>query len=340
MVNEDTRGQNLDEEARQRALIYAASTMHFVRHETVYWSHTDFTESWIQQQAVTYHSHAGKHPIVIDRLAQRHFETVVAQQPPSPLLGEIIVLGEEASLSDWDPDRTGRVTIIRCDPVDGTSALAHFGEGFASVVTIESRRDSGQPWKHFGGAIVRSDGRTVSWSRRSVFQHHVVLDIRSRLLPTERPPILDLDTLPQLASRDIDEVHRKNLAMSGAAVAAQSSTRRQLLLARYGKLIVAADYFDLRAGSPSAWPLCTGLLGWTIEVNRTTIHDSIHLYPFTALGGRVVDHEYRQLNVLRIIEENAGPEALEKIFPPYIAYSDDDSLELIRSSMADQPPAL
>lgn len=334
-MNEYTRGPGLDEQARQQALLYAASTMHFVRCETVYWSHTDSTESWFQQQSVTYHGHPGKPPIVIDRLAQRHFEAVVRQQPPNPLLGTIIVLGEEASLSDWDPNLAGRVTIIRCDPVDGTSALAHFGDGFTSVVTVESRRDSGQPWKHLAGAIVRSDSLAVSWSRRSVFTHYVVLDPRRRLTPDESPPVLDQEPLPQLASRDIDEVHRKNLAMSGATVAAQSAKRRELLLSRYAPLVAKADYFDLRAGSPSVWPLCCGLLGWVLELHPTTIHDSIHLYPFTALGGTVVDHNYQPLNVLRLTEENAGPEALEKIFPPYIAYADDDSLQLIKDSTVD-----
>ena len=330
-MTEDSENLSLDEIARELALSYASSTMHYVRRKTVDWSYTDSTESWFQRQAVTYHGHLGKPPIAIDQMAQRRFETAVRDNPAPGLLGRVIVLGEEAALADWDPNRSGRATIFRCDPIDGSSSLSHSGDGFSTVVTVESRRDPGQPWKHYGGAIVRSDGLTVSWSRRAVFRHDVVLDTRSDLSAGESPPMRDLGTVPPLGSRDIDELHRRSLAMSGATVAAQSSRRRELLLARYAQLIVQADYFDFKAGSLSVWPMCTGLLGWIIELNPTTIHDSIHLFPFVSLGGRVVDFDYRPLNVLRLVEENAGPESLEKIFPAYIAYIDEESLDLIKS---------
>jgi hypothetical protein len=329
--DESSHRYYLDEEARQTALNLAAGTMHFVRRQTLQWSHTDFADSVFQQQSVTYHGHLGKSPIVIDMMAQRYFEQMVARNPPNPeLLGKIVLLGEEASLTDWDPNYPGRVTIFRCDPIDGTSSLAHLGDGFTTVVTVESRGDAGRPWKHYGGAIVRSDGSTVSWSRRSVLAHHVAIDLSTDLELGESPATLDLDALPQLATRDVDEVFRKNHAKSGAAVAAQSQKRRDSLLGRFQRLILEAEFFDFRAGTAACWPLCTGLLGWVVEINPTTIHDSVHLYPFSALGGRVVDLDFAPLDVLRLIEGNAGPESLEKVFPPYIAYVDADSLEFIR----------
>jgi hypothetical protein len=150
--------------------------------------------------------------------------------------------------------------------------------------------------------------------------------------PSCSPIISEYSGIPRLQSIDIDEDHRKIIAHSGAAVAAQSSKRRQQMFARYSALIAHAEFFDFKAGNPSIWQLCKGLLGWVIEPNRTTIHDSIYLYPFESLGGRVVDHDYRPIDVLRLVEEHAGPEALEKTVPPYIAYIYDDSLDFIKGN--------
>lgn len=334
MSMSDSIQLNLDGEARVGALRFAANVMHFIRTRTLTWNYIDHTESWLQLQPVTYHGHTGKPPRVIDLLAQRRFEDVVAHQRPSPLLGRVIVLGEEASLPDWDPNEPGRVSIFRCDPVDGTSALAHSGDGYSTVVTVESRRDSGHAWKHFGGAIVRSDGLAISWSRRSVLAHHIVLDAREEARAEYDPPRLDLGALPQLTSRDMDETHRAKVIRSGAVVAAQSSARRKALLKKYPSLIQEAEFMDFKAGTPIAWPLCTGLLGWVIELNATTIHDAVHLLPFTALGGKVVDAQLHPINVLGQIEHHAGPEALEKVFPPYIAYVSDESLDFVTQHAA------
>ena len=323
-----------DEIARRHALRYAACTMQFIRAETADWDHADFANAWFQQQQVTYHGHMGKPPLVIDSLAQRYLEKIVKEEPQTPELGEILFLGEEVSQADWDPHRPGRVTIIRCDPVDGTSPLAHTGQGFASVVTVESRRDSGQSWKHLGGAIVRSDGRALSWSRRTVEEHHVRFDVRIRVSEKEPPSVTDLGSIPPLLSRDIDEMHRKLIALSGAAVAAQSTKRREDLLQQYASLIGQSWYFDFQGGNPSAWQLCKGLLGWTIELNWTTIHDSIYLWPFSLLGGRIVDHGGKVINILGLIEEHAGPDSLEKAVPPYISFIYDDSLEFINTHRA------
>jgi hypothetical protein len=320
--------------ARETALLYAARTMRFVRSETADWDHADFAGAWFQKQEFPYHGHMGKPPLVIDARAQQYLENIVRQEPQPPELGEVLLLGEEVAHADWDPHRPGRVSIIRCDPVDGTSPLAHTGQGFASVVTVESRRDSGQPWKHLGGAIVRSDGRALSWSRSSVQEHHVTLDVRVHPSAAEPPPITDIGTMPSLVSRDIDRRHRKLIAESGAAVAAQSKRRRQELLLQYASLINEAEYFDFQGGNPTAWALCKGLLGWTIELNSTTIHDSIYLWPFSSLGGRVVDHDGKVINILNLIEDHAGPDALEKAVPPYISFIYEESLEFITSHKA------
>ena len=159
-----------DELARTTALTYAASIMHFVRGKTVQFDRVEGAGEWRQQQLVTYHGHPGKPPLNIDSAAQHRFLEVVQQQPPSENggegLGDLLILGEEATVAGWDPDQPGRTTILRADPIDGTSSLAHCGDGFASVITVESRRQPGSEWKHLGGAIVRSDGLTISWSRR------------------------------------------------------------------------------------------------------------------------------------------------------------------------------
>jgi hypothetical protein len=326
-----------DEVARLKALRYAAGTMHHIRYNTLDWDHTDFTEVWFQQQAITYPSHLGKPPILIDLSAQRYLESIVAAEPPDPILGEIVVLGEEVAQPDWNPSRPGRVTIVRCDPVDGTSALAHSDDGYASVVTIESRRDSGQPWKHLAGAIVRNDGNVISWSRRAVMAHHVLLDIRVAPTPEAELVITNVGDgpLPRIDSRDIDEVHRKKLTMSGGAVAAQSANRRLNLIHRFSDVLGSAEYFDFKAGNPSAWQLCKGLMGWVIEPNWTTIHDSIYLWPFSYLGGHVVDHNHEPLDVLGLIEEHAGPDALAKAVPPYIGYVYEDSLAYLSGRLRD-----
>ena len=331
MEDKVRESSNRDEVARQHALRYAASTMHFIRYETIDWDHTDFGVSW-SQRALTYHGHPGKPALAIDISAQAHLERTVGLDRQVPELGQLVLLGEEVSQPKWDPSHPDRVSLIRCDPVDGTSALAHSAEGFASVVTVESRRDSGQPWKHLAGAIVRSDGLAVSWSRRTVLAHHVLLDMTITPSPSFSPPVTEYSEIPRLRSIDITEEHRMLVAHSGAAVAAQSNKRRQQMSARYSPLIANAEFFDFKAGNPSVWQLCKGLLGWVIEPNRTTIHDSIFLYPFDSLGGHVVDHDYRQIDVLRLVEEHAGPEALEKTVPPYIAYVYDDSLDFIKSN--------
>ncbi len=328
-ASDDTFQMNLDEQARAAALKYAATVMHYVRRETAAWNFTDATESWMKQ-TVTYHGHLGKPPKRIDQLAQVRLEEAFKLDPPSPLLGTAMLLGEEAQIPAWDPSQTGRSTIFRADPIDGTAALVHSGDGFSTVITVESRRDAGQPWKHFGGAIVRSDGLALSWSRRATYGHSVQLDTSQEFGLDEGVDLADLGSLPPLPSRDIDEVMRRNIARSGAAVAAQSSLRRESLLANYGRLIAAAEYFDFRAGSPAAWPLCMGMLGWVIEPNATTIHDSIHLYPYSILlGGHVVDLQRRPINVAKTIEDHAGPESLEKVFPPYVAYFDAESLDFV-----------
>ena len=100
---------------------------------------------------------------------------------------------------------------------------------------------------------------------------------------------------------------------------------------QYAPLIGAAWYFDFQGGNPSAWQLCKGLMGWTIELNWTTIHDSIYLWPFNLLGGHVVNPGGKAINVLSLIEEHAGPDTIEKAVPPYIAFIYDDSLEFISS---------
>jgi hypothetical protein len=327
------RTSSRDEAARQCALRYAASTMHFIRCQTIDWDHADFADSWFQE-AITYHGHPGKPALAIDVSAQAYLERVVSLDEEIQSLGELVVLGEEVAQPEWNPSHPGRLSIVRCDPVDGTSALAHSAEGFASVVTVESRRDSGQPWKHLGGAIVRSDGLSISWSRRTVLAHHVLLDLAIEPEPKFSPVIIEYSEIPPLRSIDLDEVYRKILANSGAAVAAQSSKRRQQMLAHYSAIIANAEFFDFKAGNPSVWQLCKGLLGWVIEPNWTTIHDSIYLWPFELVGGRVVDHDYRPMNILRLVEEHAGPESLEKAVPPYIAYVYDDSLEFIRDNTA------
>lgn len=317
--------------ARETALRYAVRTMRFIRTATSDWDHSGLADAWYQKQDLPYHGHIGKPPLRIDAEAQQYLESVVRQEQPPEELGEVLLLGEEVAHANWDPHSPGPVSIIRCDPVDGTSPLAHTGQGFASVVTVESRRDSGHPWSHLGGAIVRSDGRAISWSRTSVQEHHVPFEVRGHSPDAELPAITDLGTMPSLASRAIKPEHRQIIAHSGAAVAAQSKKRRQELLRRYGSLINEAEYFDFQGGNPTAWPLCEGLLGWTIELNPTTIHDSIYLWPFKHLGGTVVDEYGNAMDILSLIEEHAGPEALEKAVPPYISYIYEESLEFIMS---------
>jgi hypothetical protein len=328
-----SREAKRDELARRCALRYASSTMHFIRFETIDWDHTDFPNVWFQE-ALTYHGHPGKPALAIDVAAQAHLERVVKADHQPPVLGRFLVLGEEVSQPEWNPGHPGIVSIVRCDPVDGTSALAHSAEGFASVVTIESRQDSGREWRHLAGAIVRSDGLAISWSRSAVLSHYVVLDLTIEPKANYTPLISNYFQVPQLRSADLGEVYRKILSDSGAAVAAQSSKRRQQMLSRYSAIITNAEYFDFKAGNPSVWQLCKGLLGWVIEPNWTTIHDSIYLWPFVSVGGKVVDHNYEPVEILKLIEEHAGPESLEKAVPPYIAYADDDSLEFIRNNIS------
>jgi hypothetical protein len=274
-------------------------------------------------------------------MAQQRLEATVRSRPlpPGPeAFGTVLLMGEEATMSaGWDPHTPGRVTIIRSDPIDGTSSLAHCGDGYASVVTIESRRDAGQPWKHLGGAIVKSNGSTISWSRKQVLAHHVVIDMKP-LPPSEPPQILNFGAIPPFATRDIDESTRQDVALSGASVAAHRAVRREKLQLNFPQLQMAARHFDYRAGTTAAWQLCKGLTGFIVELNTTTIHDSAHLLPFFFLGGQIVTHEYESINILKLIEEHAGPDAFEKIVPPYIAFSDQQSLGLVRSSAEPRMP--
>ena len=45
----------------------------------------------------------------------------------------------------------------------------------------------------------------------------------------------------------------------------------------------------------------------------------------------MVDHGGKAINVLGLIEEHAGPDALEKAVQPYISFIYDDSLDFINS---------
>ena len=311
--------------------------MHFVRGKTVQFDRVEGAGEWRQQQLVTYHGHPGKPPLNIDSAAQHRFLEVVQQQPPSENggegLGDLLILGEEATVAGWDPDQPGRTTILRADPIDGTSSLAHCGDGFASVITVESRRQPGSEWKHLGGAIVRSDGLTISWSRRQVRAHHVILDLAS-LTPADRPNILDLGPVPPFAAVELDESVRHAVATSGASVAAHSAKRREALRERFPDLQVLADHLDYRAGTTAAWQLCNGMLGFIVELNATTIHDSAHLFPFYILGGQIVTHDYEPIRVIELIQDHADPKNMEKVVPPYIAFSDRKSLDLVRAAAA------
>lgn len=326
-----------DETAREWALRYAASTMHFVRRQTVEIDYIESATVWFKKQAITYHGHLGKPPLEVDAAAQARFEALVRDQPPpdgDEDLGSILIMGEEATpAAGWNPHTPGRVSIFRADPIDGTSSLAHCGDGFASVVTVDSVAQAGQPWRHLAGAIVRSDGLTISWSRSAVLAHHVVLDMRP-LSSLERPRVLDYGVVPPFATRDVDEVIRADISASGATVAAHSAKRRDALRTKFPDLQVVSNHLDYRAGTTAAWQLCKGMLGFIVELNMTTIHDSAHLYPFYFLGGQVVTHDFEPVHVLELMQEHAGPDALEKVVPPYIAYSDVRSLDLVKKAMS------
>jgi hypothetical protein len=327
-------GTGRDELARSVALVYAAATMHFVRRQTVQFDRIDASSEW-RQHIVTYHGHLGSTPRNIDAAAQEHFMEVVSRQPPPSDgivgLGNVVILGEEASVQAWDPERPGRSTIIRTDPIDGTSTLAHCGDGFSSVVTLESRRQPGADWKHLGGAIVRSDGLTVSWSRQQVRAHHVVLSM-TPLDPARRPEIVDLGPIPPFAAVEVEKCVQRDVASSGASVAAHSAERRKELRDKFPNLHIMANHLDYRAGTTSAWQLCNGMLGFVIELYDTTLHDSAHLLPLYLLGGEVVTHDYSPIRVLDLMQQNADPRSMERVVPPYIAFSDKASLELVRNA--------
>ncbi|MEV4805743.1 hypothetical protein AB0K18_37585 [Nonomuraea sp. NPDC049421] len=299
----------------------------------------DYVESasvWLGKQSVTYHGHLGKPPLEIDAAAQARFESLAQDQPPpggDEGLGSILIMGEEATPAvGWNPHVPGRVSIFRADPIDGTSSLAHCGDGFASVVTVDSTAQGNRPWRHLAGAIVRSDGLTISWSRSAVWAHHVVLDMKP-LTARDVPKILHYGIVPPFVTRDVDEMIRADVSASGATVAAQSAKRREALQEKFPRLQLVSNHLDYRAGTTAAWQLCKGMLGFIVELNTTTIHDSAHLYPFYFLGGQIVTHDLEPVRILEVMQDNAGPESLERVIPPYIAYSNPRSLDLIRRSM-------
>jgi hypothetical protein len=323
----------IDDIARPLALTYAAATMHFVKHQSIlaaFGSHDDFSESPLRRQPSAWQGHLGAPPLVLDTEAQRYFEDVVAQREWDPLLGTRLIIGEEVAAPDAGEVGDGRVTLVRCDPVDGTQILSHSGDGFSTVVTMESRKNAHSPWRHYCGAIVRSDGCAISWTRSAVYTHFIVLDPRHRPTPDHVPDVLDLGMLPPFANRVLSEQRRLDVAGAGACVAAASPLRRAAVVREFGQLVTGAPYFDLRAGTPAGWALCTGLLGWLLEPSQTTIHDSIHLFPFTLLGGRVFTTRFERVDVRQLFEDHAGPGAPEKIIPPYVACVFDESVDLIR----------
>jgi hypothetical protein len=325
----------IDDIARPSALTYAAATMHFVKHQSIlaaFGSHDDFSESPLRRQTSAWEGHLGAPPLVLDAEAQRHFDEVVAHREWDPLLGTRVVVGEEVPAVVLDGMGEGRLTLVRCDPVDGTQVLSHSGDGFSTVVTMESRKNPHSPWRHYCGAIVRSDGCAISWTRSAVYMHFVVLDPRHRPTVDHVPDILDLGMLPPFANRVLSEQRRLDVAGAGACVAAASPARREAVLERFGHLVTGAPYFDLRAGTPAGWALCTGLLGWLLEPSRTTIHDSIHLFPFTLLGGRVFTTDFERIDARQLFEDHAGPGETEKIIPPYVACVFDESMQLIRGT--------
>lgn len=325
-----------DEIAREWALTYAASTMHFIRRHTVEIDYIESTTGWLKRQDIAHRGHLGKPPLEVDRAAQVRFETLVQDQPPpsgDENLGSVLLMGEEATpAAGWNSQKPGRVSIFRADPIDGTSSLAHCGDGFATVITVDTRAQPGQPWRHLAGAIVRSDGLTISWSRSVVMSHHVVLDMRP-LSTHDRPHILTYGAVPPFATRDVDEWIREDVAASGATVAAHSAKRREALREKFPDLQVVSYHLDYRAGTTAAWQLCKGMLGFIVELNMTTIHDSAHLYPFYFLGGQVVTHDFEPVHILDLMQEHAGPDALEKVIPPYIAYGDRKSLDIVKRAM-------
>jgi hypothetical protein len=161
--------------------------------------------------------------------------------------------------------------------------------------------------------------------------HHVVLDLEP-LAPDQCPIIKNLGLIPPFAAVTVEEHERQTVAMSGASVAAHSAKRREALQAKFPGLQTAANHLDYRAGTTAAWQLCNGMLGFIVELNHTTIHDSAHLFPFFLLGGHVVTHNYEPVRVLELVEEHAGPASMEKVIPPYIAFQDRASLDIVKSA--------
>jgi hypothetical protein len=157
------------------------------------------------------------------------------------------------------------------------------------------------------------------------------------LRPAQRPEVLDFGPIPPFAAVEVDavevdEVVRHAVATSGASVAAHSAKRREALREKFPDLQVVANHLDYRAGTTSAWQLCNGMLGFVVELNSTTIHDSAHLYPFYLLGGQVVTHDYEPIHVIELIQDHADPRNMEKVIPPYIAFHDRESLDVVKSA--------
>lgn len=318
-----------DELARKSAVKYAAATVHYVRRITRYISEMNPTVSVFEKVANFDPDHTGKPPIEADVLAQQRLEEVVEANPPSQQLGDVVFLGEEVAKRELQYDKDVRHLIVRSDPIDGTSNMSHCGDGFSSVVTIDQWVPELQKWQHMAGSIIRNDGDGISWSNRSVHRHNVVIDFRD-LSPRSLPRIIDRPPIPNFKRWRLSDEWREKLAYAGATVAAHRDTRRSVLVADFPDLIRKPDFLDFRSGSASAWGLCNRRLGFVFEMNATTIHDSAHLYPFTYLGGEVVDHAYQPIDVAEIFEANAGPDGEVKAVPPYIAFVDSRSLEFLR----------
>jgi hypothetical protein len=327
-----------DEVARECAVLYASATVHYVRRIIRHISELDPSDSPFEKVEDFDPAHAGKPPIEADVLAQDFLESVVKANPPRTPLGEPIFLGEEVPAAYRALNRDQKYITVRSDPIDGTSNMVHCGDGFSTVVTIEQWRPAMARWQHLAGAIVRHDGDGLSWSNRGVHRHNVVIDF-AELPPTVLPRILERPAIPPFRNFRLSDEWREKVAYSGATVAAHSSIRRTELLDHFSSLVSRPEFLDFRSGSASAWGLCNRRLGFVFELRPTTIHDSAHLYPFSYLGGNVVDHDYRPINVAEIFDKNADPTSNQKVVPPYIAYVDERSVQFLQTVLDGSGPS-
>ncbi|MEI2647430.1 MAG: hypothetical protein V9G15_00005 [Dermatophilaceae bacterium] len=260
--------------------------------------------------------HAGDPARLIDAAAHEAVRDALnVRFSASEVLGKRVehfhVIGEEGGIQTQIL-RAGTL-IARTDPLDGTTNAVNTLSGFACVVSIDFLKNSQGPIRHLAGAIMGGDF-DLSWTNRSPRAASNPMKYQ-RL---EGQVFVRSNRLGMGWQRLNVEEDRRSTSVASVAASLKRFTafervRQQVF--SHGGIV-----YHL-AGNPLWAGLLMGQVGFVVETQKVTLHDSVFLIPHSLLGGIVEREDGSPLHYLEVYEQNASRfDPREKVIPPYVAF--------------------